>query len=349
MEQCVRHFMDGGRYGLHLAHTAADNDLLIFQVKISVHLTVYIFNRNGNRRAAAQCFHKGLIIRYISGEVMRQPRKGLSFGLTDIKDRYRTIHGNLNRPFLHNDAPVSVQHRELRIRIELFLFGFLLKWRRRNNPDTAFTAEDVSVKLSFPPVETGDQRSVRLLHVNQHLIVDAVTMKSAHGIQVLRIAFRLEQILNTILNAGDDLLEPVLIILGFSHRCSFLKKRSTKLKPCARSSILFLRVGMFVPFWRYDSRRPRTLARRFPTRFGKRFSDGYADFGHDIALRIIAGSVFHIDFIRAFVAERIQFLREPAIKGVDAGRIIRVRKQNNGFAFRRAQLHLSASRSNSRE
>ena len=324
MEQRVRHFMDGGRYGLHLAHAAADNDLLIFQVKISVHLSVYIFNGNGNWRAAAQCFHKALIIYYIPGEVMRQLRKGLSFGLADVKYRYRTIHGNLDRPFFHNDAPVSVQHRELRIRIEFFLLGFLLKWRRCNNPDTAFTSDDVSAKLFFPPVETGDQRSVWILHMNQHLIVDAVTMKSAHGIQVLRIAFRLEQILNTILNAGDDLLEPVLIILCFSHKCSFLKKRSAEPKHCARSSVLFLRVGAFAPVWWYDSRCPRAHARRFPARFGKRLPDGYADFGHDIALCIIAGSVFHIHFIWAFAAERIQFLYEPAIKGIDAGRIIRI-------------------------
>ena len=97
--------------------------------------------------------------------------------------------------------------------------------------------------------------------MNQHLIVDAVTMKSAHGIQVLLIAFRLEQILNTILNAGDDLLESVLIILCFSHRRSFLKKRSAEPKPCADLPFYFSGLGcLCLSGGTIPAARARTLA-----------------------------------------------------------------------------------------
>ena len=172
-----------------------------------------------------------IVIRHIARQVMGQLGQRLALGLRDIEHCHRLVHRNLDGLFLCNNFPIRIQHGKLRIRVELFLLDFLFDGSRGNDFNAVFSLDDISTKLILPFVEARHQRGVRLLHVNQHLIVYAVMVKPAHGLKVLRIALRLEQLLDAVLNTCRDLLQPVPAALFFCHIPSFPGNRAQSRSP----------------------------------------------------------------------------------------------------------------------
>ncbi len=85
-----------------------------------------------------------------------------------------------------------------------------------------FALVDVAFKLIPPFVETGNQRSVRFLHVDQHGIVYAVTMEPAHRLKVLLIFLRFKQLFDSGFDAVGYFFEPFFVaLLLFRHDYSF--------------------------------------------------------------------------------------------------------------------------------
>ena len=75
----------------------------------------------------------------------------------------------------------------------------------------------MALKLIFPLVVSGHQRGVRLLHIDEHGVVDGVAVEPGHDGQVAYILFALEQFLDTLLDARRDLLQPFPVGGFVSH------------------------------------------------------------------------------------------------------------------------------------
>lgn len=58
---------------------------------------------------------------------------------------------------------------------------------------------------------------IRHLHIDQHLIVDAVPVEAAHGCEILFVFVALEKLLDAFFNGIGDLFEPFFVrLFGFS-------------------------------------------------------------------------------------------------------------------------------------
>ena len=75
----------------------------------------------------------------------------------------------------------------------------------------------MALKLIFPLVVPGHQRGVRLLHIDEHGVVDRVAVEPGHHGQVAHILFALEQLFNALLDACRDLLQPFPVGGFVSH------------------------------------------------------------------------------------------------------------------------------------
>ena len=223
--------MNDRRDRLYLAHAFANGDILMLKVKVAVHAAAHHFYGNRNRRRTPQCFHEHIVIRHIARQVMCQLGQRPALSLRDIEHRHRLVHGNLDRLFLRNDFPVLIQHGKLRVGVEFFLLDFLFEGSRSNDLNAVFSLDDIPSELILPFVEARHQCSVRLLHMDQHLIVYAVMVKTAHGLKVLCIGLRLEQLLDAVLNTCRDLLQPVPVALFFCHIPSFPGNRAQSRSP----------------------------------------------------------------------------------------------------------------------
>ena len=217
VELGVGDLMDGGADCLHLAHALADSDALIVQRKVAVHIRCHLLKDDGNRRGALQRLHEHLVILHIPGEVCRKLRKGLSGCLLYIEYHHRLVHGNLYRLFLHDGIPVFVLYGEMGIRVELFLLDLLFEGRRRDDLDAFFALHDVSAELVAPFVEARHMSSVGALHIDQHLIVDAVLVKAAHGGEILLVLVAFKELLDAGLYAVGDVFQSFLVCLLFRH------------------------------------------------------------------------------------------------------------------------------------
>ena len=58
---------------------------------------------------------------------------------------------------------------------------------------------------------------VGALHIDEHGVVDRVAVKAAHGGKVLPVLIALEQLLDAVFDAVNDLPHPVFVGLFFSH------------------------------------------------------------------------------------------------------------------------------------
>ena len=58
---------------------------------------------------------------------------------------------------------------------------------------------------------------VGALHIDEHGIIDRVAVKAAHGGEILLVLIALEQLLDAIFDAVNDLPHPVFVGLFFSH------------------------------------------------------------------------------------------------------------------------------------
>ena len=209
--------MDGGGNGLHLAHACPDGDALLVRREIPVHVGSHRLHGERHRRGPAQGLHESLVVLDIPGQGGRQLRQGLAVRLAHIKHLHRAEHGDLNFPFLHDDLAILIQHRCLGVRVQLLFLDLFLERRGRDDGDTVFTALHMALKLIFPLVVPGHQRGVRLLHIDEHGVVDGVAVEPGHHGQVAHILFALEQLFNALLDACRDLLQPFPVGGFVSH------------------------------------------------------------------------------------------------------------------------------------
>ena len=105
--------MDGGADRLYLAHTFADSDALFVHGEVSVHILRQLLKGDRDGRAAAQSFHKHLVILHIPRKVRRQLRQGLACGLLHVEHHHGLVHGDLHRLFLRDNIAVLVPQGEL--------------------------------------------------------------------------------------------------------------------------------------------------------------------------------------------------------------------------------------------
>ena len=76
----------------------------------------------------------------------------------------------------------------------------------------------MTLKLVFPLIVSGYQCSVRLLHIDEHGVVDGIFVETAHGGEVLRIPVGLEQVFDALLNPLGDFPQSLFIAGGIlSH------------------------------------------------------------------------------------------------------------------------------------
>ena len=114
-------------------------------------------------------------------------------------------------------------------------FLLLLQLNRSQNRDSLLPLLHLPVKLLLPGAVPGNQRGIRLLHGDQNRVVKAVMMKLGHGIQILLVLLRREQILDSFFELFQNrlyLLPPCLIRFITQSRTSFLfyPKRKTPVR-----------------------------------------------------------------------------------------------------------------------
>ena len=217
VQLAVGDLMDGGGNGLYLAHASTDGDALPVRREISVHVGCHRLHRERHRRGPAQRLHESLVVLDVPGQGGRQLRQRFPVCLAYIEHLHRTEHGNLNFPFLHDRLALCVQDGGLGVRVQLLFLNLFLEWRGRNDGNAVFAALHMALKLIFPLVVPGHQRGVRLLHIDEHGVVDGVAVEPGHHGQVAHILFALEQFLDTLLDARRDLLQPFPVGRFVSH------------------------------------------------------------------------------------------------------------------------------------
>ena len=211
MQERMAHFVNGGAYGLDLAHAGTHDDLLLTVAEIPVQGFPEGLDFKGDRRRAAQRLHKCFKVLHIPGQVRGKVREGLALGLRHVKHLHRLKHGDFNDFFLNNGISVRVQHGEVGVRVHLFLFDSFFERRGRDDRNAGFALFHMASKLVFPLVKARDHGGVGHLHVNEDRVVDGVIVEPGHGTQVFGISLALKQLLYAVLNTGDDLFHSVPI------------------------------------------------------------------------------------------------------------------------------------------
>ena len=209
--------MDHRADGLHLTHALPDGDGLIRRAEIPVRVRCNRRESNGDGRGPAQGLHENIVLLYAAGEGGRQMRKGLTVRLRHVKHLDRLEHGDADFLFLHDLLAVLVQHRRVGIGVELDFLDLLLEGRGRDDGDAHFSLFHMASELMLPFLKARHQGGVRALHIDEHGVVDAVTVEAAHNGEILPVTVTLKQLLDALFNAVRDLLEPLLVGLGFCH------------------------------------------------------------------------------------------------------------------------------------
>ena len=209
--------MDGGAYRLHLTHTGADGDALRLNAEKSVRIPRNGLYLHRNGRSAAQRLHENLILLHIAAQISGKLGQGLSRSLRHIKDGYHLEHGDTDFLFLNDGLAVRIQHRRIGFRVGLDLLDLFLIGSGSDNADTFFAFQDVPAELIAPLVEARHMGGVGALHIDEHGIIDRVAVKAAHGGEILPVLIALEQLLDAVFDAVNDLPHPVFAGLFFSH------------------------------------------------------------------------------------------------------------------------------------
>ena len=209
--------VDGGAYCLHLTHTGADGDALRLNAEKAVRIPRNGLYLHRNGRSTAQRLHKNLILLHIAAQIGGKLGQGLSRSLRHVKDGYHLEHGDTDFLFLNDGLAVRIQHRRIGFRVGLDLLDLFLIGSRSDDADTLFTFQDVPAELIAPLVEARHMGGVGALHIDEHGVVDRVAVKAAHGGKVLPVLIALEQLLDAIFDAVNDLPHPVFVGLFFSH------------------------------------------------------------------------------------------------------------------------------------
>ena len=213
MQLGVGDLMDKRGNSLRLAHALTDGYRLFSFAEYAVAVRTHVFKTDRHKRRALQGLQKGLVLLHITFDCGRQLRKRLALGLRHVKDcgHAETRDGDLL--FLHDGLPVFIQHGRFGIRIELDLFHGFLGDRRGDDLDTFFALLDIPLKFVPPLVEARHTGGVGLLHEDEHGIVEGITVKTAHGLQILLILAAGEHIPDTAFDTVRDLLQALPVAL----------------------------------------------------------------------------------------------------------------------------------------
>ena len=219
--------MDEGSDSLRLAHALADSNALLALPEYAVAVRVHSLKADRDGRSALQSFQKGFILLHIPLDRRRQLRQRFTFGLRYVEDRGDAEARDGDFFLLRDGLAVFVQHRRFGVGIKLDLFHGLFGDGRGDDLDALFAALDVPLEVIAPLVEAGDARGVRLLHKDQHGVVEGIPVEAAHGLQILLVFAAGEHIPDTVLDAVRDLLQPLTgaffrLVLRFLRDRDFL-------------------------------------------------------------------------------------------------------------------------------
>ena len=207
MQLGVGDLMDKRGDSLCLTHTLTDGYRLLSFAEYAVAVRVHVFKANRHGRGALQSLHKGLVLLHVAFDRGRQLRQRFALGLRHVKDCGHTETRDGDLLFLHDGLPVFIQHGRFGIGVELnFLYGFLGD-RRCDDLDAFFALLDISFEFVPPFVEARYTGGVGLLHEDEHGIVEGITVKAAHGLQILLILAAGEHIPDTAFDTVRDLLQ----------------------------------------------------------------------------------------------------------------------------------------------
>ena len=209
--------MDGGAYRLHLTHTGADGDALRLNAEKGVRIPRNGLYLHRNGRSTAQRLHENLILLHIAAQIGGKLGQGLSRSLRHVKDGYHLEHRDTDFLFLNDGLAVCVQHRRIGFGVGLDFLDLFLIGSRSDDANAFFAFQDVPAELIAPLVEARHMGGVGALHIDEHGIIDRVAVKAAHGGKVLPVLIALEQLLDAIFDAVNDLPHPVFVGLLFSH------------------------------------------------------------------------------------------------------------------------------------
>ena len=219
-------FVDDGRDRLHFAHTLADGNSLIIQGKIAVCVIRNRLEVNRHGRGTPQGFHKNIEVLHIALQVSGELRQGLSVCLRHIKDGDGLEHRDFDFLFLDDNLAVCIQHGQVGVGVSLFLFDFLLEGCGSDDFDSFFAFHHVTLELVSPLIETCHQSSIGLLHIDEHRVVHAVLVKTAHCAEIFGILVRLKEFFNPSFYAVGDVFESFLVGLLFVLRHRLLLSKN---------------------------------------------------------------------------------------------------------------------------
>ena len=209
--------MDGGAYRLHLTHTGADGDALRLNAEKAVRIPRNGLYLHRNGRSTAQRLHENLILLHIAAQIGGKLGQGLSRSLRHIKDGHHLEHRDTDFLFLNDGLAVCVQHRRIGFGVGLDFLDLFLIGSGSDDANAFFAFQDVPAELIAPLVEARHMGGVGALHIDEHGVVDRVAVKAAHGGEILLVLIALEQLLDAVFDAVNDLPHPVFVGLFFSH------------------------------------------------------------------------------------------------------------------------------------
>ena len=195
MQLGMGNFVNNSRYRLDLTHALTNGYALIVKREKTIGAIVNRPDINRGSRRSAQGFHEYLIILNVTGQIRCKLGQRFTICLAHIENLNRLEHGNFNSFLFDDDLAIRIQHRCFGIRIELFLLNLLFVRSGGNDCDTMLTSLHMTLKLVTPFIETGNQRCIRTLHINQHGIVHRITVETGHRRQVLAILVAFKQFL----------------------------------------------------------------------------------------------------------------------------------------------------------
>ena len=176
----MSNLMDGCGNRLDLAHTLPDGDALVVRRKIAVHIGGHWFKFDGDEGRAFQRLHKDLIVLDVPGQRGSQLRQGLAIRLAHIEHLDRAEHGNLDFLFFHDRLAVRIQDWSMGVRVALHFLDLLFVGGRGDDGNAMLALFHMTLKLVLPFIESGDQCGVRLLHIDEHCVVDGVAVEPGH-------------------------------------------------------------------------------------------------------------------------------------------------------------------------
>ena len=215
MQHGVGHFVESGGNSLRLTHARPDIGVALSQTVISVAVFFQGHRNNihGYRRSTTNGFHEHVVVLHVAVEIVYQGRQRLSIRLRHVKYRCYLEFRDTDRDFFHDRFAVFVYHDHLCFRIAFLPFHLFVIQNWSNDLDAFFTLVHMPPKLVLPLSEAGDHGGVRLLHIDQHDVVEGIVVEPGHGFQVLCVFPTGKQVFNALLDAVGNILQLFFLCL----------------------------------------------------------------------------------------------------------------------------------------